>query len=283
MAGKLGIVAGSGALPGRVLEVCRQSERPVFMLAFEGGTEPATVESVEHAWTSFRTLGSALDRLRAAGVDELVLVGPLKRPSFKDLAGDVRIARFLARVGARSLGDDGLLRAVVSTLEEEGFRVSGIDDYLGHMVAEARPYGRHRPSPSAERDLAQGFAVVRALGALDVGQAAVVRDGVVLGVEAQEGTDALLARCAGLAGAGRGGVLVKASKPGQERRVDLPVIGARTVEGADNAGLDGIAIQAGGVLVVDAAEVGAAADAAGLFVVGADAAGLFVVGAHGLS
>jgi hypothetical protein len=128
--------------------------------------------------------------------------------------------------------------------------------------------GRHVPDAQAEDDIAVGFRVVRALGALDIGQAAVVQQGLVLGVEAIEGTDALIARCAALRREGPGGVLVKAPKPGQERRADLPAIGRRTVEAAAAAGLRGIAVEAGASFVLDRVATAAAADRAGLFVVG---------------
>ena len=268
---RLGIVAGGGDLPARLVDVCRQSGREVYVVAFEGETDPAAVDGVEHVWTRFGGLTATLDSLRDAGIGELVLVGPVRRPSLSELAGDLRAARFMAKIGLRALGDDGLLRAIIGGLEEEGFRVSGVEDFLGDLLAVEKTYGRFRADGQAEEDIARGLCVARALGRMDVGQAVVVQGGTVLGVEAQEGTDALLARCAGLRRFETAGVLVKAAKPGQDRRVDLPVIGARTVEGAAAAGLGGIAVEAGGVLVVDDAEVRAAADAAGIFVVGVPA------------
>jgi DUF1009 family protein len=184
------------------------------------------------------------------------------------LRPDWRAAKFLARVGYRALGDDGLLKAIIREFEGEGFRVVGADAILSSAVAPVGPLGRHAPDAQAEDDIALGFRIVRALGALDIGQAAVVQQGLVLGVEAIEGTDALIARCAGLRREGAGGVLVKAPKPGQERRADLPTIGPRTVEAAAAAGLRGIAIEAGASLVIDRAALVAAADRTGLFVVG---------------
>ena len=249
MADKLGIVAGAGDLPARLIELCRQSGREIFVLAFEGETDPATVAGVDHGWVNSRNLSQGLRQLHDAGVTELVLVGPVKRPSLKDLNADMKAAKFMAKVGMRALGDDSLLRAIVAALEEEGFRESGVDDFLSNLLAEARNYTSAAPDATAE-------------------QAAVVHQGVVLGVEAQEGTDALLERCAGLRQLDRGGVLVKAKKPQQERRVDLPTIGPRTVEGAAAAGLSGIAVEVGSVLIVDAEQVGETADAAGLFVIG---------------
>jgi hypothetical protein len=171
-------------------------------------------------------------------------------------------------VSYRALGDDGLLSAIVREVESEGFRVVGADTLLGTALTGEGPLGKHRPDEQALADIARGLQVVRALGAIDVGQAAVVQQGLVLGVEAIEGTDALLARCAGLKREGIGGVLVKAAKPGQERRADLPTIGRHTVRSAAAAGLRGIAVEAGASLVIDPPAVAAMADEVGLFVMG---------------
>jgi hypothetical protein len=268
MAVKLGIVAGGGELPARLVEVCRANGREIFVLAFEGQTEPATVEGVDHAWVRLGQSGPALEALRGAGVEDLVLIGPVKRPSVSELGFDLRSARFLAKVGAGGLGDDGLLSAVIRALEKEGFHIVGVDDLLNDLLAPVGPLGAHRPDAQAEGDITRGVAVARALGEADVGQAVVVQQGIVLGVEAVEGTDRLLARCAELGREDSGGVLVKVKKPRQESRVDLPTIGVRTVTGAARAGLRGIAVEAGGTLIVDRESVVAAADEAGLFVLG---------------
>jgi hypothetical protein len=268
MAAKLGIFAGGGELPLRIIEACRASERAVFVLAFEGAADPAVASGVPHAWVRLGAAGEALRLLREHGVEEVVFAGGVKRPSLLSLRPDWRAAKFFARVGYRALGDDGLLSAVIREFESEGFRVIGADDILGSALAPLGPLGRHRPDAQAEDDIAVGFRIVRALGVLDIGQAAVVQQGLVLGVEAIEGTDALIARCAALHREGPGGVLIKAPKPGQERRADLPTIGRRTVEAAAAAGLRGIAIEAGASLVLDRAALVAAADRTGLFVVG---------------
>ncbi len=270
MAAKLGIVAGGGELPARLIAVCRASGREVFVLAFKGQTAPATVEGVDHAWVRLGQSGPALEALRGAGVEELVMIGPVKRPSLSELGFDLRSAQFLAKVGAARLGDDGLLSAVIRALEGEGFRIVGVDDLLGGLLAPSGPLGAHRPDAQAEGDIARAIAVARALGEVDVGQAVVVQQGIVLGVEAIEGTDRLLARCAELGRVGPGGVLLKIKKPGQESRVDLPTVGVRTVTGAARAGLRGIAVEAGGTLIVDRQAVVSAADTAGLFMLGVD-------------
>ena len=128
--------------------------------------------------------------------------------------------------------------------------------------------GSHLPDPVAAQDIVRGFEVARSLGAADVGQAVVVQEGIVLGVEAAEGTDALLARCFDLRQAGLGGVLIKAKKPQQERRADLPTIGVDTIKNAHAAGLRGIAIEAGHALIIDKSSVSALADDLVIFVVG---------------
>lgn len=269
--GVLGLVAGAGALPGLVVAACRARGRPVFVLALEGYADPAVVEGVPHAWIRLGALGGGIDHLRRAEAVELVLAGGVRRPGLKDLLPDLRGARFLARVGLKALGDDGLLRAVVAELEDEGFRVIGAHELLGDALAVAGAYGRQEPDAEAWRDIRRGIAVARGLGALDVGQGAVVQQGLVLAVEAIEGTDAMLGRCRELARPGSGGVLVKVKKPGQDSRADLPAIGPDTVERAAAAGLAGIAIEAGGALVLDRDRVAQRADALGLFVVGVDA------------
>ncbi len=268
MADKLGILAGGGDLPARLVEACRAAGREVFVLAFEGQTDPSAVRGAEHAWSRLGAVGSALRTLRQAGVSELVMAGPIRRPSMRELRPDLRGIQFFARVGAESQGDDGLLRAVISALEEEGFNLLGIDDVLSGVLAEEGKFGEHSPDERADLDIARGVRVALALGAVDVGQSVVVQEGTVLGVEAIEGTDRLLARCKDLRRAGPGGVLVKLKKPKQETRADLPTIGPQTVRNAASAGLRGIAVQAGGALVIDRAKVVETADRAGIFVIG---------------
>jgi DUF1009 family protein len=268
--GPLGILAGGGALPRRLIAACRDVARPCFVVAFEGQADAATVADVPHGWAALGAAGRVFDLLRGAGVHEIVLAGAIRRPSLLELKPDVKGTQLLARIGLRAFGDDGVLRAVIAELEREGFRVVGVQDVLGSLPAPAGQLGRIAPDDQARADIARGVEVARALGAVDVGQAAVVQQGIVLGVEAVEGTDALLGRVGALRRDGPGGVLVKLAKPAQDRRVDLPTVGVATVEKAAAAGLAGIAVEAGATLVLDLAGVIAAADAAGLFLEGLD-------------
>jgi DUF1009 family protein len=267
--GRLGIIAGSGGLPRRLIEICRNTGRDIFVLGLRGEADPQIVAQVPHAWCRIGALGEGLRLLRDAGVTDLVLAGGVRRPSLASIRPDWRAAKFFAKAGYRMLGDDGLLSALVKELEGEGFRLLGAHQVLGEGTAVPEgALGRFSPDVDAEADIARGIPIAQAIGGLDVGQAVVVQQGLVLGVEAIEGTDALLKRCAELRRDGPGGVLVKLAKPGQESRVDRPTIGVQTVALAAAAGLRGIAVEAGATLLLDRDEVIRAADAAELFVVG---------------
>ena len=268
MAPKLGILAGSGELPLRVIDACRAAERPVFVLALAGAANPDDFAAVPHASVRLGAGAEALRLLRENAVEELVMAGPVRRPTLASIRPDWRAAKFLARIGLRALGDDGLLSAIIKEFELEGFRVVGVHDLLESLLAPEGQLGEISPDAQASADIMRGLEVARALGAVDVGQAVVVQQGIVLGLEAAEGTDALIERAGRLQGEGARGVLVKTVKPGQERRVDLPTIGVTTVEACARAGLRGIAVEAGMALVIDRRAVAAAADRAGLFVVG---------------
>ena len=266
---KLGIVAGGGAMPARLIGACRERGREFFVLALKDHADASLLPAdAPHAWIGLGQGGRALDLLREHGVHELVMVGPVRRPSLLSLMPDRRTAAFFARVGIRALGDDGLLRAIVAELEAEGFRVVGVESILGGLLATAGVWGRHKPDQSAEADIVVGIAAAKSLGARDIGQAVVVQQGAVLAVEDAEGTDALIRRIDGLRRDGAGPVLVKTAKPGQEKRVDLPTIGAVTVAAAAAGGFAGIAVEAVATLVADRDQAIAAADAAGMFLIG---------------
>jgi UDP-2,3-diacylglucosamine hydrolase len=267
----LGILAGGGTLPGQVAAAARAAGREVFLIGLEGFAEPAVLAPWPHETIRILAAGRIIAALREHGCKDLVLVGPVRRPSLLGLRPDAEGARILARIGrAAFLGDDGLLAAVVRVFAEEGFRVLGAHDILAEAIGPAGLLSRTAPDARAMADIQRGVEVARALGAVDVGQGCVVQQGIVLAVEAAEGTDAMLARCAGLTWPGPGGVLVKLVKPGQDRRTDLPTIGPDTIRGAIAAGLRGVAFEAGGTILAQRDEAIAAADAAALFLLGLD-------------
>ncbi|HEX7388708.1 MAG TPA: UDP-2,3-diacylglucosamine diphosphatase LpxI [Acidiphilium sp.] len=267
--GPLGIVAGGGLLPGRVGLAARAAGRDVFVVALEGYAEPEVIGGFPHEVVRLGAVGASIAALRRAGCEDIVLAGPVKRPSLLDLRPDAVGAKLLARVGRAAFsGDDGFLAAIVRVLGEEGFHVLGAHEVLHEALAPPGLLTGAKPDAEALADIARGVAVVRALGAADVGQACVVQQGIVLAVEAVEGTDAMLARSGALARPGPGGVLVKLVKPGQDRRADLPTLGPKTIPLMRNSGLRGVAFEAGGTILLERAAMIEAAEAAGLFLLG---------------
>ncbi|WP_120496080.1 LpxI family protein [Kiloniella sp. EL199] len=268
MPGKLGILAGGGELPRRLIKLCQDTGQDFYVIAFKGQTDRKTTIGVDHLWSRLGAAGEIISKLKDERVTDLVMIGPVKRPSMAELRPDWRALQFFAKIGAKSLGDDGLLKSVVSALEAEGFNLLGVDDILHDLLATKEIYGKFSPDEQAQADIKRGVEVARMMGLADVGQSVVVQQGLVLGVEAIEGTDALIDRCAALKRDAAGGVLVKLKKPQQERRADLPTIGIETVKRAVKAGLRGIAIEAGGALVVDRGAVVELANEAEFFLIG---------------
>ena len=270
----LGIIAGGGELPRAIAESARKDGRDVFVMAINGSTDD-WVTGYPHAWIGLGEAGKAMKALKTAGCADVLLAGRIERPKFSEIKIDARGMLALPRVLAAAVkGDDALLRAMVDLFEREGFHVIGAADAAPGLIATAGPLGKIVPNAENESDIALGFEIVRALGALDVGQAAAVCAGLPLAVEAAEGTDRMIARVTTLPEHFRGtpakrrGVLVKAPKPIQDGKTDLPVIGVQTVENAAAAGLAGIALEVGGALIVGREAVAGAADRLGLFVIG---------------
>ena len=271
---KLGLIAGGGALPLALAAHCRAEGRPLFVIRLTGFAAPE-LAAYDGATAAMGEIGRIVRLAKGAGCDALCLAGHVQRPDFASMKLDLKGLSVLpGAVSAARGGDEGLLRYLTRVLEGEGFLVEGAHQVMADLALPSGPLGRVAPSAEHEADIAKAVEVARAIGALDVGQGAVVCDGLVLALEAQEGTDAMLRRVAELPAAIRGepgrrrGVLAKIAKPIQEERVDLPTIGVATVEGLDRAGLAGVVGIAGKMLVVDRAAVAAAADACGVFVAG---------------
>ncbi|MGH6827679.1 MAG: LpxI family protein [Rhizomicrobium sp.] len=268
----LGIVAGRGDLPRAVAESAKA--RGVFVVALNGLCGP-WVDGFAHEWVSLGEPGRAMKALSRAKAEEVLLAGKVARPKFSDLALDAKGMMLMPKVlAAAREGDDALLRLLVRLFEDEGFRAVGVAEAAPGLVVQSGPLGRYRPNGGHERDIARAFAIVRALGALDVGQAAVVCEGLALAVEAAEGTDAMLARVAQMKDSLRGtpekrrGVLAKALKPTQDARTDMPVVGVETLNRVGESGLAGIALETGKCLIVEKPKVAEIADRLGLFVMG---------------
>jgi len=275
MPGMLGIVAGGGPFPAYVIRRCQAAGIPLYVLALKGAADPDQIQDVPHGWSRPGAGARILRLLRGAGVERLTMVGSVRRPSLLQFWPDLVMLGVMIRIGWRALfgGDDALIKAVIPVVEAKGFDVVAIEEVLPDLLAVEGCYGRIVPDADAERDIALGIKAAREVGRADVGQGAIVEQGAVLARENAAGTDAMLARLTDRDRDGPGGVLVKVAKPGQQRKVDLPTIGANTVERVAAAGLRGIAIEAGSALVVDRENVAATADDAGIFVIGVKVSG----------
>ena len=271
---KLGLIAGGGALPLSVAARCEAEGRPVFVVRLTGFADPhlARYPGVD---AGMAEIGRVLAALKKAGCDAVCFAGVVNRPDFRSLKPDFKGMTLLPGIIAEAAkGDDALLRKILSVFEAEGYAIEGADDILGGETLPTGALGAIQPTSEQLQDLRKALHVAEKAGELDIGQGAVVCDGLVLAVEAQEGTDAMLARVAGLPGDLRGsatdrkGALGKAPKPIQDLRVDMPVMGARTVELAAAAGLAGVGGVAGRLILIDHAAIVEAADRLGLFVWG---------------
>jgi DUF1009 family protein len=269
-AGALGILAGSGDLPRQIAQA--QGTRPHLVCAFEG-LVPGWIGDHPHIVVPFEKPGRMFEALRKAGVTRLVMAGGMSRPKLRPLAFDRTALSLASKVlPLMRQGDDALLRGLATVLEAEGFELVGVHEVVGGLLAPAGMIAGPSPDAAALADIARAAAIVAAIGDLDVGQGAVVEAGLCLGVESLQGTDAMLAFVAQTPptlreGAARG-VLFKAPKPRQDRRLDLPALGAETIRGAARAGLGGVAVAAGGVLLIDREAIMAEAERLGLFVYG---------------
>jgi DUF1009 family protein len=274
----VGVIAGGGVMPFAVADSLEARGIAPVLFALRGACDPARLARFRHHWISVGELGRATRLLRSEGCRDLVFIGTLARPALSDIRLDWATLRVLPQVWASFRGgDDHVLSGVGRIFEREGFRMVGIKDVAPDLLTPEGCLTRAAPDADASADIALAREVLAALSPFDIGQAVVVIDRHVVGVEDIEGTDGLLARIAGLRQRGRirarenRGVLVKAPKRGQDLRFDLPTIGPRTVEGASKARLAGIAVVAGNTLLAEPQAMIEEADAAGLFITGVGA------------
>lgn len=272
--GKLGLIAGGGELPHAIARRCEAEGRPLFIVRLDGFAD-SHLDRWPGATFGMAEIGGILKALKQQACAAVCLAGTVSRPDFKRLKPDLKGASVLPGIiAAATKGDDALLRKILSVFEGEGYGVEGADDILGGETLPLGALGAIAPTPDQLSDLKKALHIAEKAGELDIGQGAVVCDGLVLAVEAQEGTDAMLSRVAGLPSNLRGstsarkGALGKAPKPIQDLRVDMPVIGTRTVEMAAAAGLAGIGGIADRLILIDRLSIIDSADRLGLFVWG---------------
>lgn len=271
----VGVIAGGGTMPFAVADSLQARGIAPVLFALRGSCDPDRVARFRHHWISVGQIGRAKKLLRSEGCRDLIFIGTVLRPALSEIRLDWGTVRVISGILASFRGgDDHLLSGIGRIFEQDGFRMVGIRDVAPDILMPEGAISRATPDAAATSDIAKGRDVLRALSPFDIGQAVVVIDGHVVAVEDLEGTDGLLARVARLRGEGRlrskigRGVLVKAPKSGQDLRFDLPTVGSKTVEGAANAGLAGIAVIAGHTIAADSQGMIEVADKAGLFIQG---------------
>jgi DUF1009 family protein len=274
----VGVIAGGGVMPFAVADSLAKRGIAPVLFALRGACDSERLARFRHHWISVGQLGRATRLFRSEGCRDLIFIGTLARPALSEIRLDWGTLRVLREVWASFRGGDNhLLSSIGRILERDGFRMVGIKDVAPDLLTPEGCLTCTAPDADAGADIAIAREVLVALSPFDIGQAVVVIDRHVVGVEDIEGTDGLLARIASLRQQGRirakenRGVLVKAPKRGQDLRFDLPTIGPRTVEGAARAKLAGIAVEAGNTLLADPQAMIEVADKAGLFVVGVPA------------
>ena len=271
---KVGLIAGGGPLPRAVIAGAREGGTDVFVAALKGFSDPEDFDGVDAQGFRLGEIGRLVKTLKAEKVEAICFAGIVKRPDFSALRPDARGLKYLPGViKAAAKGDDSLLRYVTQMFEKENIAVIGPQELCKTLLAPAGHMGGVSPDAGQMQDAQKARSIAKAIGALDIGQAAVVSAGLVLAVEAQEGTDLMLARVAQLPadlkdGTNTSGVLAKMVKPGQEDRIDLPVVGLHTLAGVIDAGLSGIVVEAGRAFIMDRAELITQADEAGIFITG---------------
>lgn len=267
---KLAIVAGGGHLPFKIAQAAQKMGRPYFMVGLKGFVDEDALKEHPHLLIPLGKAGTAIKEMKREGVAEIVMIGPVKRPALTSLRPDWLTTKFIAKVLTKSLGDDGLLKAIAAEIESEGFKIIGAHELLQEIVAETGVYTKKHPHHQYLEDSYYGLTIAHEMGRLDIGQSVVIQEGLVLAVEAIEGTEALIKRSKSLIreNAATKPVLVKACKPQQDQRLDMPTIGAETVEQVYEAGFAGIAIEAGKTQFVDRERAIERADELGLFILG---------------
>ncbi|MFK7839648.1 MAG: LpxI family protein [Bdellovibrionales bacterium] len=265
---RLGIIAGAGSLPEQLARQCEHSNIEPFIVCFDGQTDPALCDGRDHVRARLGQIGKIIKALKRHKIEDLVMIGGIGRPSYSELIPDLKATKFLASTGFKALGDNDLLSALKDFLGNEGFELHAIQDFMPNLLAPDSVMTKTQPSPDDWIDIRRGVEILQSMAPLDIGQALIVQEGLVLGIEAIEGTNVLIKRCSDYKRGGRKGVLVKLCKAQQDTSLDLPTIGLKTIEAIHKAGFGGIVVHAQKSLINDQEALVSFANAHHLYVIG---------------
>ena len=264
------VIAGGGILPRKIADNFDPSGDRIFFLALRGVTDPEVIAGRHHEWLELGEVQKAIDAMYRNNVDRVVMAGPIQRPALSSLALDKRALKMLAKGGLKVFGDDGLLSLVAKEIEKEGIKVIGIEQILSGVLTKEGLLAGPKPTKISWDDIKRGLQVLNSLGPCDVGQSIAVQEGIVLAIEAIEGTDQMIERAGSLQRNVSGPILIKISKTNQDKRVDLPTAGPETVNNAIRSGFQGLALEANNSLLLDKDRVIEIAEKNSFFVIGVD-------------
>lgn len=273
---KIGIIAGGGALPGLLVSYCQKEGFPFHMVTFKGQPQPENKKSyaLHIDELALGQVGKVINTFKESQVTHIVMAGHLEKPSLFDLRFDMQGLKLMRQVHRKH--DNEILSAACDFLENEGFKITGAHELAPELIMPFGVLGRAIPTESQQADIDIGLEALQHLSTLDIGQAVIVKDGVILGVEAVEGTASLIARCASLRGSkNKGGILVKAAKNGQNLKVDMPTIGDITIEQLAKLNYEGVAVVSGQALMLNIDDAIKIANKQNMFICGVDENGQY--------
>ncbi|MEM7617562.1 MAG: UDP-2,3-diacylglucosamine diphosphatase LpxI [Pseudomonadota bacterium] len=267
---KIGIIAGGGNFPKEIIELCHKNKIDLFVIAFEGETDSAILENIEHEWVELGKIGKWIKILKKQKITDILLAGNIKRPSITNFKIDFQGAKLLTKIiGSKKQGDNSLFTKIISFLEDNGFNILNIMEHFPSLFVESGVLTDSKPDNRALDDIDIGKNVIKSLSQSDVGQSVIVQRGMVIGIEAVEGTDQLIKRCGDLQDEGsKAGILVKMRKIQQDNRIDLPTIGINTIENCYKNNIRGLALETGSVVIINKDVVINRANQLGMFITG---------------
>ena len=265
---KLAIIAGNGSIPFYLVDECKNKGQDYCLIVIDGHAKELSEKYKPDFTVSLSKMGKAIKFVKELKIKDIVMVGGVNRPSLRNIIPDFWTAKFIAKINSNISGDDSILSSLTKALENEGFNILAPENIIPSLLCPKGSLGKHKPSKSSKKDILNGYKIAKIVGSNDIGQSIVIENGLVLAVEAAEGTDNMIKRSALLKKEEKGGVLIKVIKPGQDKRIDRPVIGINTLIAVWNAGLDGIAIENNEILILNVNEVVSYANEKGLFIEG---------------
>jgi DUF1009 family protein len=266
---KLGIIAGSDSLPRHIVDAALKADIDFVLIGLAGQTTHELYKDITYDTFQLYSVGKIIKKLKNEKVSHVVFAGKVKRTGISKLLLDIKGAKLFANIVKAGINDNAILTTILKFFEKEGFAIISPESIAKDIVIRKGPITKIRPSKVAWEDIKKGLKVLRGISQYDVGQALVIQEGLVLGVEAAEGTDGLIKRCGNIRQQDeQGAILIKISKPKQDKRVDLPCIGHNTIQQLHKNGLVGVAVEAGSALILDEKKTVEEANKLGIFIYG---------------